>query len=135
VSEDPNRETHTEETPESLAGRLRRLEKDLILENRWWRGGLIAALVLLAFSVLFGGLHRPSPPPAWGIAPMGMGSGWGGPPPNMPGAQFMPPPPPLASGAPWNGPGGCGSYEGGGRPAPWGGHGSGADAPRVPDGG
>lgn len=129
MSEEPNREARNEETQESLAGRLHRLEQDLIFENRWWRGGLIAALVLLALSVLFGGLHRQPAPPAWGMASMGMGSGWGGPPPNIPVAQFMPPPPP-APGAPWNGPGGCGSYGGGGRPpGPWGGHGSGSGAP------
>jgi len=130
VSEESNREVHKEETPESLAGRLYRLEQDLIQENRWWRGGLIAALVLLAISVLFGGVRRQPPPPAWGTESMGMGGGWGGA-PNM---QFMPPPP-LALGIPSNGPGGCGPYLGGGRPGPWGGHGSGPSAPQGPDGG
>jgi hypothetical protein len=130
VSEEPNREAHKEETPESLDVRLHRLEQDSIQENRWWRGGLIAALILLALSVLFGGLHQYPAPPAWGMESMGMGSGWGGGPlPNMPGAQFMRPPQSMP-GVPWNGPGGCGSYGGGGRPpGPWGGHGSGPGAP------
>ena len=65
MSEGPNRETHTEETPESLAGRLHGLEQDFVLENRWWRGGLLAAVVLLALSVLFGGLHHYPTPPSW----------------------------------------------------------------------
>jgi hypothetical protein len=65
VSEEPNRDAHKEETPESLAGRLLRLEQDLILENRWWRGCLLAAVVLLALSVLFGGLHHYPTLPSW----------------------------------------------------------------------
>lgn len=65
MSEGPNRETHTEETPESLAGRLHRLEQNFVLENRWWRGVVLAVIVLFALSVLLGGFHHYPTPSSW----------------------------------------------------------------------
>ena len=96
---------------ESLASRLDRLEREVLMENRWWRGGLIAALIFLALSISITGLrhhrHRPSPP-AVAAAPMGM-PGWSGM-PRMPYGQFGPyfGPPPWGF-AP-QGPCGCRGY-------------------------
>ncbi len=108
-----------QEGQDPLAPRLERLEREVLRENRWWRGGLIAALVFLALSILIAGhrhhhRHRPPPPP------VAMGSlGWQGG-PIMPYGQFHsygPPPWGFACG----GPSGCGCY---GRPGfhhfrPW----------------
>ena len=102
----------------SLGRRVESLEFATRQENRWWRGGLIAALVLLAFSILIAGHHRhrhpspimgmrgcdgprmmpygPPPPPYW----YGPGGGYYGPPEgwryrqrNGPGPQVQPTPP------------------------------------------
>jgi hypothetical protein len=82
--------------------RLDRIEQKLAWENRWWQGGLIAALVFIGIAILIAGHHhrwRPSVPP-W-VA------GWS--------AGRVPPPPPLG----WGPPGGYGPY--GWGPGPYGG--------------
>ena len=56
---------------ETLQRRLDRLEQEYMRENRWWRGGLIGALVLLAIVILIGGFHHRPPPPR-GFGPMAM---------------------------------------------------------------
>ncbi len=100
-----------------LERRIESLEFATRQENRWWRGGLIAALVLVALSILIAGHHRrhhcppmmgmrgwemphtmpyaPGPPPYYGPG------GYYGPPPegwryhpgNVPGSQVQPPAP------------------------------------------
>jgi len=111
MPEEPTTAGPLRESQELLAGRLDRLEREVLRENRWWRGGLIAALVLLALSLLIAGHHRhhrrpnrPEGPAA--MAPMGP-PGWAGP-PGMPCGQFGPYAPPP----PWGCPCGC---EGRGR--------------------
>src|SRR5208337_811749 len=107
MPEEPSTGGPQREGQEPLASRLDRLEREVLRENRWWRGGLIAALVLLALSVLIAGHHRHHrrPNPTEGpeaMAPMGV-PGWAGA-PRMPCGQFgqyAPPPP-------WGGPCGCG---------------------------
>ncbi|MFZ0246707.1 hypothetical protein [Candidatus Binatus sp.] len=103
-----------------LERRIESLEFATQRENRWWRGGLIAALVLVALSILIAGHHRhhhpppmmgmrgcegprmmpysPPPPPYSGYGP---GGGYYGPPEgwhyrqwNGPGREAQPPPPP-----------------------------------------
>jgi hypothetical protein len=99
---------------EHLYRRIEYLER----ENRWWRGGLIAALVFIGLVILAGGRHRHRidvvvtvPPwalriPYWGngpgpypVPPRGWGGYGGGahPGPGMPGGgpnQQGPQPPP-----------------------------------------
>ena len=53
--------SHNEGSQERLERRLDRIEQELIRENRWWRGGLIAALVLVALAILVAGHHRRRP--------------------------------------------------------------------------
>ena len=65
-----------DETIRRLERRIENLELATLQENRWWRGGLIAALVLLAFSIMIAGHHRHHHPPP---PMMGMQQGWGGP--------------------------------------------------------
>ena len=76
-----------------LERRLEALEYAAQSENRWWRGGLIAALVLVALSILIAGHrhrhHWPPPPPMMGQGMMGgcepqmpYGSPYGQMPPN-----------------------------------------------------
>ena len=86
---------------ETLQRRLDRLEQEYMRENRWWRGGLIGALVLLAIVILIGSFHhRPPRPPGFGpmamAGPMGMpgpmAMGMQGPMMNYP--SYGPPPPP-----------------------------------------
>jgi hypothetical protein len=93
-----------------LERRIESLEFTMQRENRWWRGGLIAGLVLVALSILIAGHHRHHYP----LHMMGM-QGWQVP-PMMP---YAPPPPPYSSYGPgggyygppegyyrqWNGPG------------------------------
>jgi len=102
-----------------LERRIESIEFATQRENRWWRGGLIAALVLVALSILVAGHHRhhhpppmmgmrgcegprmmpysPPPPPYSGYGP---GGGYYGPPEgwhyrqwNGPGREAQPPPP------------------------------------------
>lgn len=98
-------------TPGQNDDALRRLERRIeileiaaLRENRWWRGGLIAALVLVAFSILIAGHHRHRP-----RQPMMSMQGWRGPGPGM--MPYGPPPPPY-----WWGPGQGGGY---GPPQGW----------------
>ena len=84
-----------------LERRIENLEYAAQSENRWWRGGLIAALVLIALSILVAShRHRHRLPPqmmgqmapgmmAPGMMAPGMMGGWQGP-------RVMPygPPPP-----------------------------------------
>jgi hypothetical protein len=94
----PTGGTHIE-AQERLEKRLDRIELEILRENRWWRGGLIAALVLMALAILVAGRHRRP----HGMEPMGP-AGWGQ---RMPYGQFDAYPPPWAfSGR--RGPGGCG---------------------------
>jgi len=91
-----------------LERRLEALEYVAQTENRWWRGGLIAALVLVALSILILAHHRHHPPPPFVMGRMGPGM--------MGGEGMMPygPPPPY-----W-GPGPQSGY--GYGPPPWGWH-------------
>ncbi len=77
-----------------LERRLEALEIATLRENRWWRGGLIAALVLVALSILIAGHRRHNR--RLPTTPM---SGWGG--QRM--MPYGPPPPPYGWGY---GPGG-----------------------------
>jgi hypothetical protein len=136
----------SEET-EYVKKRLERLEHEILRENRWWRGGLIAALVLVALSIFAAGRHRHRYGPGPGMgpvasAPMGM-PGWGGA-PNMPYWQYGPYPPPPPWAHAWGGPCGCGEYHGHGErgyrrhgdawgPGPWGRPGS-EEPPPPPKG-
>jgi hypothetical protein len=109
----------TETVEERFERRLHHIEQEVLRENRWWRGGLIAALVLLAFSMLVAGHHRHRQPPrmAMGMAAQGM----------MPYGGYGPYPPRPGFG--WGGP--CGPAPGygwgpgqwGGQPRQWGGPG------------
>jgi hypothetical protein len=106
-----------------LERRLEAFELAAQTENRWWRGGLIAALVLLAFAILVAAHHRHraerfmlSRMGSGQMAPgqMGMpGPEWQGQGPRM--MPYGPPPPPNWGYGP--GPqGGYGEYYG---PPPW----------------
>ena len=97
-----------EDTPTTAGGRdedyinrrLDRLEQKLMWEDRWWRGGLIAALFFIGIAILVAGHHHRRPPwPPWMV--------------YGPAAQYLPPPWGMGL------PGGCGGYEAG--PGPWGG--------------
>ena len=115
--------TGNQRNSRELEARLERIKNEYIRENRYWRAGLIAALVLVATSMFFGGFHQHRPPPPRGFPPMAMG-GWVG----QPG--FMPVPPRWAFGGPaFAGPGfggcGCGRYQS----RPQGDHGSPGGAP------
>jgi hypothetical protein len=92
VPDETNRpENAHEDSPERLTARLDRLERDVRYENRWWRGGLIAALVLVAISIFVSAFHRPRPP-RW--SPPEFAGRFEGP-PNLPfyGYGYGPPPP------------------------------------------
>ncbi len=91
------------EAQERLEKRLDRIELEILRENRWWRGGLIAALVLMALAILVAGHHRRRHE----MAPMGP-AGWGQ---GTRYGQFGPYPPPWAFG----GRGGCGCEDEHGR--------------------
>jgi hypothetical protein len=80
-----------------LERRIESLEYAAQQENRWWRGGLIAALVLVALSILIAGHHRRHrPPPVGPMGPMGqmgqmgMMGGWQ----RQRMMPYGPPPPP-----------------------------------------
>src|SRR5271170_5367701 len=109
VPEEPTSTGNQRETSqERLEARLNRLEQEVLKENRWWRGGLIAALVLIALAILTAGHHRR--PERMSMSAMG-GPGWAGPRwagPPMPFGGYGPyPPPPHPS---WGGP--CGPPSG-----------------------
>jgi hypothetical protein len=91
----------------------------VVLEERLWKGGFLAVLILIAFAIFRSGGRYQFPPPGWD---------WGAP---IRFQQFgpMPPPPPWAFG-PW-GPGGFAPYAFGGR-APWENYGPGAPPPMPP---
>jgi len=103
-------------TPGPNDDAIRRLERRLEAfelaaqnENRWWRGGLIAALVLVALSIMIARHHRHCPLPPR-ITMGQMGEGWQGP-------RMMPYGPPPN----WDyGPGPQGGY--GDYGPPWGWH-------------
>jgi hypothetical protein len=95
-----------ESIEERLEARLNRIEQEVLKENRWWRGGLIVALVFLALSILIAGHHRRP-------RPMGM-PGWGGP-AGMAYGGYGPYPPPPRPRFGWDGP--CGRDAWG--PPPW----------------
>jgi hypothetical protein len=95
-----------------LERRLESLEYATERENRWWRGGLIAALVLVAFSILIAGHHRHHHPPMMGMTgtmgpscegprmmPYGPSPYWG----YGPGGGYGPPE--CRHHRQWNGPG------------------------------
>jgi hypothetical protein len=75
---------HNDDALGRLERRIASLEYAAQQENRWWRGGLIAALVLVALSILIAGHHRHH-------RPLMMGQGWGRGPRMLP---YGPPPPP-----------------------------------------
>jgi hypothetical protein len=121
VPEESVNPPNPDEALRRLERRIEYLEHTLQHENKWWRGGLIAALVLIALSILIAGHHRhhrhpgpmgmqgcggqrmmpygpPPPPPNWGYGP---GGGYYGPPQqgwryhqwNGPGSDGPPSPP------------------------------------------
>jgi hypothetical protein len=93
---------------ETVDARLDRLEQEVLKENRWWRGGLIAALVLVALSILIAGHHH---------RPKRMaGPGWAGP-PGMVYDGYGPYPPPPRPRFGWGDPYGPDCW----GPRPWGG--------------
>jgi len=90
-----------------------RVSRLLSNEERLWRGGLIAALLFLAISILASG-HRHRPPPPF-MGPMAMAGGWGG--PFNPAGPMMfasPYPPPWAMGGACT----CGPRNGAAYPGP-----------------
>jgi hypothetical protein len=99
----------TAESPanlETLQRRLDRIEHEYIQENRWWRGGLIGALVLLAIVILIGAFHHPRPPQGFRMMAMQGPMGAAGPMAmqgpmdfrGYPGYWPPPPPPPWVYG-------------------------------------
>jgi hypothetical protein len=120
----------SETSQERLEARLNRFEQDLLKENRWWRGGLIAALVFVALAILVAG-HRHHRRPERMAQ---MGTGWAGS-AGMPYGDYGPYPPPPHPGFGWGGP--CGPASGygwgpgqwGGQPRQWG-----APGPQAPQG-
>jgi hypothetical protein len=88
------------ERGDEISRRLDRLEHKLAREDRWWRGGKIAALVFIGLCILAAGhRHRPRRPPM----PPWIAFGEPG--------RFAPPPPGY-----WGQPGAYGYY-GWGQPA------------------
>jgi hypothetical protein len=119
AEESPSTPGQNDDALKRLERRIENLEVAAQRENRWWRGGLIAALALVALSILIAGHHRhhhpqpempmpgwggprlmpygPPPPPYWGYGP---GGGYYGPPEgwryrqwNRPSPEAPPPPP------------------------------------------
>ena len=102
-----------EEPTGTVSPRLEQLIERLERENRWWRGGLIAALVFIGLMMLVAGRHRrhvdvtvtvppwalrrpywfygpsahPAPPPGWGGGERGPGMMMPGEGPNPPAQQ------------------------------------------------
>ena len=106
--ESPSTPASNDDAIRRLERRIESLEYAAQHENKWWRGGLIAALVLIALSILIAGHHRHHHPPPMGPAGMMGMQGWQG--PRM--MPYGPPPPP-----PWWGYGrGDGNY---GPPEGW----------------
>src|ERR1700730_12865936 len=79
----------TETAQERLEARLNRIEQEVLKENRWWRGGLIAALVLVALAIFTAGHHHHH-------ERMAMAAGWAGS-EGMPYGGHRPYPPPAHS--------------------------------------
>ena len=78
--------------PEDFARRLDRIEREFLRESRWWRGGLIAALLLIAIAIFAAGHHRRHRGrPGMGMPGPMMGMGMPGPGPNMPFGAWAPP--------------------------------------------
>ena len=109
--ESTNNPGQNDDAMRRLDRRIESLEFAAQRENRWWRGGLIAALVLVALSILIAGHRRRHTPPPM----MGMRGCYG---PRM--MPYGPPPPPYSGYGPgggyygppegwryrqWNGPG------------------------------
>jgi hypothetical protein len=120
----PGTSNQNDDAVRRLERRIESLEYAAQHENKWWRGGLIAALVLVALSILIAGHHRHHRLPRGmmaGMAGMGMMGSCQGP-RLMP---YAPPPPPPNWGY---GPGG--GYYGpqqGWQPRQW--NGPGPDGP------
>ena len=123
-----------------LERRLEAFELAAQRENRWWRGGLIAALVLIALSIFSAAHHRHRMERLMlsrmgpGQMGPGMGPGMMGPGPRM--MPYGPPPPPY-----WGyGPGPQGGYGYGSPPWMWhhhhedGGQGPESEPPQPPKG-
>jgi hypothetical protein len=121
-------ENQKETAQERLEARLNRIEQEVLKENRWWRGGLIAALVLVALAIFAAGHHHHH-------ERMAMAAGWAAS-EGMPYGGYGPYPPPPHPGFGWGGP--CGREPGyGWGPGPWGGEpkqwgGPGPQAPQGP---
>ena len=110
----PSPQSPNDDAIRRLERRIESLEYAAKHENKWWRGGLIAALVLVALSILIAGHHRHHhPPPGVMMGPGMMGMrGWQG----GERTPYGPPPPPNWGYRPgygpqegwhhqWNGPG------------------------------
>ncbi len=125
--ESGNPPNHNDDAVRRLERRIESLEYAAQHENKYWRGGLIAALVLVALSILIAGHHRHHRPPMGMMGNMGMmgmkGSCEG---PRM--MPYGPPPPPYWGYGP--GPGWGGSQ--GWHHRQW--DGPGADGPPPPKG-
>ena len=76
----------TGDRPEDFARRLDRIEREFLRESRWWRGGLIAALLLIAIAIFAAGhhRHRRHRGPGMGMGMAGPMMGMPMPGPNMP---------------------------------------------------
>ncbi|MGA2410963.1 MAG: hypothetical protein ABSG46_11325 [Candidatus Binataceae bacterium] len=124
AEENSSTTTETTANRETLERRLDRLEQEYLRENRWWRGGLIGALVLVAIAIMVSGFHHRPPPRGFG--PMAMDG-----PMAMARPMGYPPPPPYWGYGwgygcdrqcvpgewrwrPWGGPGGPGGDPNGG---------------------
>jgi hypothetical protein len=88
---------------EAITRRLDRFEQEYLRESRWWRGGLIAALAVLAIVILIGAFHRPRALRDFGPMAMAGPMGMRGPmgmqgPMRFPEYGPPPPPPPWAYG-------------------------------------
>jgi hypothetical protein len=123
--------SQTERPEERFERRLNRLEEEILKENRWWRGGLIAALVFVAIAILVAGHHHHRRDRmAMGQMPM-VGAA-------MPYRGYGPYPPPPGGGFGWRGPWGFADGHGGcrgpwsGQPGRWSGPGSSAPQGQSP---
>src|ERR1700730_17879037 len=83
-----------ETAQERLEARLNRIEQEVLEENRWWRGGLIAALVMVGLAIFTVAHHHHPERMAMGM-PGWAGSG------GMPYGGYGPYPPPPHPG--WGG--------------------------------
>jgi hypothetical protein len=90
-----------DETLRRLERRIENLEHAALHENKYWRGGLIAALVLVALAILIAGHHRHRRPPMGMMGQMGGGMSGSCQGPRM--MLYGPPPPPYWGYDPGNG--------------------------------